>query len=97
MTRDKVSSAVAGLVQIVGPVREPRRAPPDAILERDVHIAHLAWMLGEIVPFYDAGRVEKAMRWLGYVQGACAAFGMSTIGAMKELNKPDDVETDGTA
>jgi hypothetical protein len=90
VTRDKVASAVAGLVEIVGPVEEPRRAPPDAVLERDAHLAHLAWMLGEIVPFYDNGRVEKAMRWLGYVQGACTALGMCTIGAMKNLNKPDE-------
>lgn len=91
MTRDKVASAVAGLIAIVGPVKEPRRAPSDVVLERDVHVAHLAWMLGEIVPFYDAGRIEKAMRWLGYVQGACVALGMCTIDAMKDLNKPDDV------
>lgn len=90
VTRDKVASAVAGLVEIVGPVKEPRRAPPDAVLERGEDLAHLAWMLGEIVPFYDTDRVEKAMRWLGYVQGACTALGLCTIGVMKNLNKPDE-------
>lgn len=95
MTRDKVVSAVAGLTVLIGPRKDLRRASPDVILERDAHVAHLGWMLGEIVPFYDAGRIEKAMRWLGYVQGACTALGLCTIGQTKDLNKPDDALMDG--
>lgn len=88
MTRDNINSAVAGLSELIGPITA-RQAPDDAILERDVHVAHLVWMLGKIEPFYTDGHVEKAMRWLGYVQGVCVAFGICTIEQMKRLNKPN--------
>ena len=85
MTRHKVISVVAGLAALIGPVERPQQAPLDRVLGRDEHVRHLVWMLGEIVPFYDAGDTEKAMRWLGYVQGACVAHGICTIDQMRDL------------
>ncbi len=41
---------------------------------------------GELVP---AGRVEKAMRWLGFVQGVLVAKGLFTVEELKNHSKPD--------
>jgi hypothetical protein len=36
------------------------------------------------------GRREKAMRWLGFVQGLAWCWGLCTIDEMAEMNAPDD-------
>lgn len=94
MTREKFAQAVAGLRVFLGPVMGPERASPHKLLERPEHLKHCAWMLGEMMPLYDAGRVEKAMRWLGYVQGVFVALCLCTLNDVKELNKPDGAATE---
>jgi hypothetical protein len=54
-------------------------------------LGHLRYMCEEGVKLVDQNRTEKAMRWLGFIQGAMWGLGYTSIGAMKELNKPDNV------
>lgn len=62
---------------------------PDATpRERGFTPGHQLWMLEQIAAFMLAGRREKAMRWLGFVQGWLWASGYCTIDEMKEANKP---------
>ncbi len=55
------------------------------------HLGHLAWMCDEannvLIP---NGKVEKAMRWLGYVQGVLVARGLFTLSQVKEHSMPDE-------
>lgn len=67
-------------------VAKARGLPPhDPAFGRD----HLCWMIGEIQNWDLSGQPkrEKAMRWLGYIQGCLVAGGGATLDEMKELNR----------
>jgi len=51
---------------------------------------HLAFMCGEGASYAEERR-EKAMRWLGFVQGALWRDGYATIDTLKNMNRPDVV------
>ena len=51
--------------------------------------SHCLYMLDEIITFVKAGRIEKANRWLGFVQGALWLSGEYTIIELKKHNKPE--------
>ena len=55
---------------------------------KDETISHVLWMLCKIPEFIEAGREEKANRWLGFVQGVLWAKEIYTIEEMKEHNRP---------
>lgn len=57
-------------------------------LERGTPREHVAWMLCKIPEFMASDRREKAMRWLGFVQGYLWASGLAGIDEMKVWNKP---------
>lgn len=48
---------------------------------------HLLWMCHEATAFMKAGYREKAMRWLGFIQGAFWAHGLRSVDEMKEDNR----------
>lgn len=50
---------------------------------------HLLWMCDQIPTFLQEGRREKAMRWLGFLQGALWVLRWRTIEAMKTDNAPE--------
>lgn len=51
--------------------------------------AHIKYMCRQTVQFLEEGRVEKAMRWLGFIQGALWVLGEYSIAELKEHNRPD--------
>lgn len=53
------------------------------------HIEHAMWMTKQASEFAWSRR-EKAMRWLGYVQGVLAVVGLSSVEKMKRWNMPDE-------
>lgn len=55
---------------------------------------HLLWMCDQIEDFIQDGRREKAMRWLGFIQGAMWWAGIRSVEEMKADNKPPDEEMD---
>ncbi len=57
-------------------------------IERGSPAEHVTWMLAKIPEFMDAGRREKAMRWLGFAQGYVWANGYAGIDELKEANRP---------
>lgn len=44
---------------------------------------------------YAEGRREKAMRWLGFVQGALWAHDFAVIEELKNMNRPGSLELYG--
>ena len=60
---------------------------------REGRLAHVRWMCDQIIGFAeysvandDRGKLEKAMRWLGFVQGVLMCYDVMTISQMKEDN-----------
>ena len=51
-------------------------------------VGHLLYCCEQIVVLIRDGRREKAMRWLGFVQGALWANNLATIEYLGGLNKP---------
>lgn len=67
-------------------------APICARIERHdggKHIYHLRWMVQEM---HNSMSVNKAMRWLGYIQGALVLGYGQTLESMKKYNM-EAVET----
>ncbi len=50
---------------------------------------HLAWMLNQCVGFHREGKLEKANRWLGFVQGVMYERGLATLEELKQANMPE--------
>jgi hypothetical protein len=50
---------------------------------------HALFMCAEIPKLMAADKREKAMRWLGYLQGALTALGVVTLEEAKKMNMPD--------
>ena len=55
-------------------------------------VAHVRWMCKEAEGFVREGRIEKAMRWLRFIQGALWVLGISTIEDSKRANMPEGEE-----
>ncbi len=49
-------------------------------------IRHLLSMCDQVEEMIEAGRVEKAMRWLGFMQGVLWAQGSFTLNELKGHN-----------
>lgn len=90
MTNDQVKAACGKYLAVLesggsSPVRDP------GARTREGRMNHLAWMCGEAPGFVEGEpspeRREKAMRWLGFVQGQLAAFDLMTVEEMKEDNR----------
>ncbi len=52
----------------------------------------MLWMCDEAVTFIADGKIDKAMRWLGFIQGALWVMGVSTIEESKRANMPQGEE-----
>ncbi len=48
---------------------------------------HVKWMLDRIDEFADQGRMGKAFRWLGFLQGVFWTLGTYTLDQMREHNR----------
>lgn len=81
---------VLGQGQCVG----ARKTPPDLHVtdfKAEAHVAalHLRAMVPELIEMADAGRTEKCMRWLGFMQGVLWRNGTFTLDELKEHSRPD--------
>lgn len=57
-------------------------------------LSHLLWMTRNGLVLIEEKRREKAMRWLGFIQGALWQLDLADIETLKGMNKPDDAEYD---
>lgn len=51
---------------------------------------HALWMIVQAREFVREGRLPKAFRWLGFVQGVMWVLDIVTIEQAKEANRPKD-------
>lgn len=90
MTKDKIKKALANY-QIflegrgVEPIRHEELYHP--ITEND-KLSHCLYMAIEAQKFIEEDRVDKAMRWLCFVQGVLWSEQFITISELKKHNQP---------
>lgn len=58
----------------------------------DSIVGHCKFMCIEAWRLVDDGQVEKAMRWLGFLQGILWSIGLFTLSELKEHCRPKSVE-----
>lgn len=90
MTTDKLLSVFTfyrGYLVTCGAVPERNEDDSPQAIPR---INHLLWMCNEATAMVAVGRIEKAMRWLGFIQGYLHAWGMFTLEEIKNHSRPDE-------
>lgn len=95
MTFERVREALAACASIIRDrayVREAKRSESLGVLVvAESPLPHLLFMCEEASTFPPA-RLEKAMRWLGFVQGALWARGWISVEEAKRQNMPEGEE-----
>jgi hypothetical protein len=98
MTKEKLKSLFqqyADLIHSCAPTAKPCRF--EGVLANqsiwtfrtDQRLSHLLFMCQEAQVFVDTDRVEKAMRWLGFLQGALWSHAYCTLDELKRHAMPD--------
>jgi hypothetical protein len=54
-------------------------------------IGHLKYICTTAIDFVDARRIEKAMRWLGFLQGVLWSHDFYMLDDLKNHSRPDPV------
>ncbi len=69
-------------------------APHNQFMNRASYnmLAHCHGMLDEMEKFVAEGRMEKAFRWLGFIQGCLWSAGLYTLEELKNHNRPDSAD-----
>lgn len=66
--------------------------PHDEILHNDrIGLAHCHGMLDKMVGFVQEGRLEKAQRWIGFIQGCLWMSHRFTLEALKDHSRPTEL------
>lgn len=94
MTPEKVIEAAVACRVVNGPWAPMRLDSNERISRR--HITersgavrcHVAYCCEQIEVFVNEGRIEKAMRWLGWVQGVLFCLGTVSLQEGAEMNMP---------
>lgn len=96
MIPEQVRRVVAEIDQSLLPFIPGDNAPKRnqyAISDVD-RLLHMRWMCAQISDFLERGSIEKAMRWLGFLQGACWVMNIASIETMKRANMAPDTTFD---
>lgn len=56
---------------------------------------HVRWMCSQVPRFVTEGRIDKANRWLGYIQGQLQANGVFTLETLDSLDLLWSLKVDG--
>jgi hypothetical protein len=84
---------------VPGLLGEPKRLDEEQLRNRtpELHarLKHLYWMCGQALELANHDLLEKAMRWLGFIQGSLWCLGIRSIEDMKKDNMPKDEEFNG--
>lgn len=63
------------------------------VTEQMVKLSHVWWAVRQCKEFVEAYRLDKAFRWLGFIQGALWYHGIYSIEELANHNKPDGEPT----
>ena len=94
MTTEKLREALLACESIIsgqGITMAIRDINADTRVRR---LSHLLWLARNGLQLVEEDRREKAMRWLGFLQGALWAFELVSVEELKNMNRPDDSTLD---
>ncbi|MDO8669308.1 MAG: hypothetical protein Q7K65_03370 [Candidatus Buchananbacteria bacterium] len=58
-------------------------------------LSHVHWMLYEVDKLVNKGKLEKAFRWLGCIQGCFFSLGMLSLEDLKNDSRPNPTDEEG--
>lgn len=95
MTNEKLIRILDGYLHELGGIHPRRYTHPDELVRFPLHSTfrirrHLLWMCVTAKGLVEESRTEKAMRWLGFIQGALWASGKKSLTDLKHDSMPDD-------
>lgn len=94
MTNDKVNEVLQKYIGMFGAIAiEASRLPPDSLRPNaTAMMRHALWMCHEALVM-PPEKIEKKMRWLGFIQGILFGVHFRTVEEMKRDNAPDEEKT----
>jgi hypothetical protein len=103
VTREKLKSVFKvyeSYILGVSPKKQPRRFSEEQTKMKcsqclKDETAHLLYMTQEAQKFVDEGKIEKAMRWLGFLQGVFWVDEDFTLDDLKRHSMPDSSQSKG--
>lgn len=89
MTHEQVLAAVEKYEALVRKqASEPKRFFLSGLLpSKQDCLAHVLYMIPELRKHLSSDKAEKAMRWLGFIQGVLWVTGLVSIEEMKDDNR----------
>lgn len=92
MTPEKVTEVIETYRQVfleknIGKINYPH----GNLLDEEAHsLEHCHGMLDQMIKFVEEGRMEKAFRWLGFIQGVLWSNRVYTLTDLKNHNRPPE-------
>jgi len=59
---------------------------PDAVIPILGEASHLRWMIAETRSVLEQGRLERAARWLGFIEGSLVQLGLASVEDIQMLD-----------
>lgn len=91
MTKKQIEKARKALLVILNELKSHEtRYPYPAVAGPPIRFMaydHCLWMIVKSGEYIEEGRLDKAMRWLGFVQGVLWSCGYVSIDTLKEMNR----------
>lgn len=89
MSPEKIKELMHFYTRTIG--ADPRREMTGSKgTDRQAALHHTVWMCGQVIEFAKAQRMDKANRWIGFIQGVLWSHGVMTIDQMRRHNMPDE-------
>ena len=83
------------IIEVCEKYKSKLNAEPKRENEVSGSINHLAWMCDQIIEFVQINHLEKAHRWLGFVQGSMWVLKLDTIFSMRDDNRSREADNKG--
>lgn len=92
MTIDKLRETIALYRQFFETHQVPKAEYPldKPVLLQQHQLGHCHDMLDAMERFIAEGRIEKAFRWLGFVQGCLWCAGLFTVAELADHNRNEE-------
>lgn len=93
MNQEQFEVACGKTLQLLQRIAKERGSAPEGwrperYTEDPTAWRHLSWMLTQAALFHAQSKIEKANRWLGFVQGVLAGCGVQ-LDELKQANMPE--------
>lgn len=93
MTNEKIIEVLEGykakLVEMdIRAIQFPDYESPTSNFTTNEMLSHLHYMCDTAIGFVNEGRIPKAFRWLGNIQGCLWVLGIYTLDDLKEHSRP---------